>query len=321
MENDKKERELRKQKRQQRKDKVIDALLTVGIIATGAFILNKITNGEVNINMVENNSTEEIESAKDIYNIADEYFTVSTDGKYKTMSCSKLTPITVAFADNLTEEDKIQTQYVIDYYNELFKTINPNYQFKVVDRKGAQIVIERSDALSSFIAMETTNTWILLDNEHLNHSVVKINNDLKLESAMFREYMAHEFLHITLCCEDIGTQNKGSLSILSYYDVDRLIKYMDNRTEKMGYDDNLVLLTPTDVSALICLYGSHDTREEIIDNYDLLIKTQKECEEVIGEETYYRYNDELELYEILQHYNFDSENIEDLDEYEFEITQ
>lgn len=273
----------------------IATLLTTGIISYSTANSYVNTHSSLDIDNVINNIT--------IYGgdlrYIDQNFNIFLLKKNPIVShlAEKQDPYIIGYSSNLSENDKKQFNYVVEYYNELFKIINPKYKFitKVCDESDCDIFVKYD------ILEPTVNASIIKERDLINSSaivsaLIKFNSRMEMDNATKRLCFAHEIMHILYGSKDVDYTESKTFSIYNYNDVGYMINMIEQSKEppyaslvdtphymSKEKKESFITLTPTDVGTLIAIYGDSSNPTKKCEYLKLLEKTLLECSKVFGD--------------------------------------
>lgn len=190
--------------------------------------------------------------------------------------------IRVGFSTNLDEGQKLEFTKVINYYNELFEIINPNYKLNIIDNVDD---ISSCDVLIRETPLDNASgnfrsRYNRINRSQLSSGTISIDDEDQ-SPTMQRFVLAHELMHLFYGSSDIDYTQSTTFSVYNYNDVGFMIDQIENNysSEK----DSFISLTPIDVSTLIAIYGDSSNPENVKKYIDLLNTTLKNCSRVFGE--------------------------------------
>lgn len=195
-------------------------------------------------------------------------------------------PIVVGYTSKCTNNEIIQFDYVVKYYNTLFQVINPNYSFKTIqcnDQSQCDIFVDFAPLKNSVGASvncirDSLNACIV---EKAN---ITVNSMVESSNTALRLYLAHEFMHIFYGSDDINETQSKTFSVYNSGDVGFMVSQIE-KTDALtqSQKDTFVTLAPTDVATLIAIYGNHQSDEAHNNYVDLLEVTLEMCSMVYGD--------------------------------------
>lgn len=210
--------------------------------------------------------SESLDKLEEIYGGADKIYILFKGIVRRAYYADKPTKVNICFEPNFTQ--KIILEDVIKEYNEIFKVINPNYQFVLnysptqedIENDKYAVDIYLSDELSQNVGGQTEIHFEDCDKGFSAFEIVncKINIDANnaTDGRKFANIFRHEFMH-TFGCGDAYLNDEAT-----------------NDTIMQTVSNSMVGLYKIDVAFLDALYRSPSnalTDEEIqsfIDNYD-----------------------------------------------------
>ena len=209
----------------------------------------------------------------------------------------KDSPYVIGYSSMLSENDKAQFNYVINYYNQLFSVINPAYKFeaKECEKSECDIFVEY-DLLPQEVNANVTTKRHIINSSAVKSAIIRINNAKEMDNATKRIAFAHEMMHILYGSKDVNYMDSKTFSVYNYNDATFMAQTIENSKEppyaslkdKPHYvtkekKDSFISLTPTDVGTLIAIYGDTSNPQKKCEYIKLLEKTLFECSKVYGE--------------------------------------
>lgn len=223
--------------------------------------------------------------------------------------------IVVGYSANLTEEQKEQYDLFLNYLNDTFKVINPNYRFYTVEetvKNNCDIYIENCSFQERFSGENITSAKVFYDCDLLNNSIIKggtiyFNTDYYLNNVRERFTFAHEFFHILTGADDLSNNLTDSvsypMSVFAYmpnehiissintsYDPDeRNSPFKNSLPMDSEIKESWVSYMPIDLSALIAIYGDSSVEENRQAYLTLLNNKLDECLNLFTDENPFYY--------------------------------
>lgn len=281
---------------------------TLATLATGFGILFAHHGVEYKINKAQ---SEKINLALDFYGGADRYLNDYFWGTYIKFAPYNTKDIKVGVDSSVPEKTKKEIVYCVDYINDMFAVINPNYHFKVIDAntiKNCNIYVsfdnlaERFDSSFAIARAVTTNVELRNIFNCIDYAKAEIvfNSKMNKESCYDRMTFLHEMMHALLLTDDLQygwaekyTQYSVPFSLMSYSNyeqitvtLDRYNKYEDENLNKQ-VKDTFVGYTPFDLAAFASRYGDIENEQNRIDCTNLIIDAYQKYKEVFGEKKYF----------------------------------
>lgn len=185
---------------------------------------------------------------------------------------------------------------VLAYFNDIFKIINPDYQFDIgnYSQKEAKIFINSKEIPDHYSGV-TEITYDRINNSNLKRIEVSFNaNDSHRFSYMdFKQTMIHEMMHVMMSTNDTADNPTNNLSVINYTDISHIRALLKkasnefvNNPENEGKEniyENFTSLMPIDLSVLIAVYGDSSKPENVIKYLQLIYDTAKNCDEIFGD--------------------------------------
>ena len=222
---------------------------------------------------------------------------------YSHLNISENRAIKIGYASTITKDEKVQFQHVFDYINSIFKVIDPDIKFEVVDQsqENCDIWIKK-DVLGKNTGMNIVTERDLLTGSKLTGAVINVNSTIEMSTPQQRFYMLHEFMHLLTGSNDIDYTTSPTFSVYNYNDMGFIVDQIENAWESeeekkeatngkfatvrpiMSEEEqnSWVSYLPTDVGTLIALYGDSSIPENKAAYIDLLNQTLEECSNVFG---------------------------------------
>lgn len=223
---------------------------------------------------------------------------------YSHLNISENRAIKIGYASTITASEKEQFQHVFDYVNSIFKVIDPDIKFEVVDQSQADCDIWiKKDVLGKNTGMSILTERDLLTGSKLTGAVINVNSTLEMSTPQQRFYMLHEFMHLLTGSSDVDYTSSPTFSVYNYNDIGFIVDQIENAWESeeekkeatngkfatvrpiMSEEEqnSWVSYLPTDVGTLIALYGDSSIPENKEAYINLLNQTLEECSEIFGE--------------------------------------
>ena len=214
--------------------------------------------------------------------------------------------IVVGYDSKITEEQVYNFDKFIDYLNEVFSVINPNYKFSScrTTEENSDIFITSTPidrAGANIVGMQTTFYADNLNRSIIKNATINLNEDTELNHVELRFTLAHEFFHILTGALDLNItdenyyNNTYPMSVFDYktsWHIMHDIYYSYDPDEESSLSDlilpidreikeNWVSYMPFDLSALIAIYGDSSNEENRQSYLKLLSDTYNECHSIL----------------------------------------
>ena len=186
--------------------------------------------------------------------------------------------IVVGFSSELSFLQRQQFKYVINYYNDIFSVINPDYHLIVEEKTTidkCDIFITSSNYTGDLRA-QTFNTYDSTNKSQITRSTIKVDEDA-MSTPMMRFVLAHELMHVFLGSPDVDWTESQTFSVYNYNDVSFMIDQIENAYNSeedvpSGFhivrpimskkeQNSFVALTPVDIATFCALYADLDNEE------------------------------------------------------------
>ena len=267
--------------------KILNAFLYTTLGCTsGLYIANCVTQ-EIS-NKVQSN---EVDKALDYYGGISNYLGTSGFSKaYSKFVTNDTKNIRVGVDATVNEKTEAQLALCVNYLNEMFDVINPNYHFntiRVEKKEDCDIFIQVGDIKEEYQKMDNNVIAVTYDRKQKNFlsyfqigSAKMIYNVNYIDDlTLFRISVMHEFEHVLLNNSDL-TYNKEEkythytvpFSVLSYWHVENInaylnYKYLVYQPFKDYFSNENVNYAPIDLTPLIEKYGNaNDALKGYIEN-------------------------------------------------------
>ena len=201
-------------------------------------------------------------------------------------------PIKVGYDSNVSTEAKEQFDYTFKYFNELFEIINPNIKFETayLDKDDCDIYVRISDTLEKNIGAQVEISYNKVNSSKVSNADVHYNKEYLGDNAKLKFYLAHELMHVLYGSNDVNCEESETFSLYNYDNMAYIISRMNILAEfgpTKDYINSFITLTPTDVSALIAIYGTPSIENQV--KYKTLLEnTEKTCKRTFGLMNYYK---------------------------------
>ena len=138
--------------------------------------------------------------------------------------------IKIGYSLNIDSNMTQQFNYVVDYLNEVFKVINPEYHFVTDIAHTAQDCdIFVTNKKINMDTVSETDEYNVGAATYLNHNKntptiiesarIEFNSKLEFSTPQLRYYMLHEMLHILYGSRDVNWKYSQTFSVYNYDDV------------------------------------------------------------------------------------------------------
>ena len=263
------------------------------------------------VNRVESNK---VNTALDFYGGIDRYLCDAFFGTYIKFCPFDTKNIKVGIDEKVPEGTKKQVVYCLDYINDMFSVINPNYRFNAIDAntvKSCDIYVGYEDLVKKYDDSYRQTMAVTVNRKprdifnYVDYSKAEIlfNHGWTDGSCYDRMTFLHEMMHVMLLNEDLTSNENEAYnhktvpySLLSYKHVNEVMFYLDGCYDYTDITENdkntFVSYTPFDLAAFASRYGNIDSEENRIACVKLIVDSYKKYEKLFGEKNYFL-SDEL----------------------------
>lgn len=271
---------------------------------------------------------DKVEEIMDFFDGDDRYIsqyfsmlTMKNNQLYNHFNAKNNSCIKIHISNEFSAEEKKQIGIFYDYLNNLFAKINPDYHFVVGNytKNDADIVIKRSSLNNTYVGANCVWEKDSIVTSQIKKATITFNSDVSVSNQSIKLYLAHEMMHALLGSSDVDYMKSETFSVYNYDDVSFMINQLEKAKTKeeiesqtSGYfhtiypimtkeeKDSWIRYTPTDVTALIAIYGKdfENNKEKYI---NILKETMDDCANVYGDKQPY-FKDNFDFTELVDQY-------------------
>lgn len=286
-----------------KKIKIIGSALLLGITAISSTYFTTSLTQELGSKM----ETQEVNEALEYYGGVNQYLKQGgLLGTYTKFETENTNNIRVGLDNSVNDINESQISLCINYLNEIFNVINPNYHFNIVrveNEKDCDILIQIGDNFEKGIVGYATDrkNYNIFEHFKNNFSRIVLNKAINDKYEYTRIVLLHELMHVILLSDDL-TYNEAEeynhssvpFSVLSYtyyYKMMNIGYCPEDYNEDLVVDDNLknylqnefVSYTPFDIAAFAARYGDFTNEENKKNCTKLIVDTYKNCKKIFGD--------------------------------------
>lgn len=224
-------------------------------------------------------------------------FTECDNTMYNHFNTGDNSCIKVGISNQFSQQEKDQINIFYNYLNDVFKVINPSYNFVVGDfSKAKSAIYICKESLPALIGAQCFVEKDFFVNSCIEKANIHINQNLTLSNQAFKIYLAHEMMHVLLGSDDINYKQSRTVSVYNYDDCAYMINQIENALEEeqsgvftvyptmtKEEKDTFVTYTPVDIATLVAVYGQNDSLENKKKYVELIKQTLDNCSKVYGD--------------------------------------
>ncbi len=270
------------------------------------YAVNKAQSNKVNI-------------ALDYYGGSEEYLGKGIFGPYLKFKTLDTKHIKIGIDSSVSSSTAQQFNYCFDYINDIFKVINPNYHFDIINvnsKDECNIYVRVADFNEEFsefskntVAATTGRNPLTFISYYSMGSAEIIYNEAYTNDPICERFtMCHEMMHAILENHDL-TYNENELinhhsapySVLSYEHSTNMMKNLkyfnkyDDEKKNQEILDKFITFTPFDIAAFAARYGNFKDEANRKACTQLIVDTYKACYEIFGNKKYFLSSNELNI--------------------------
>ena len=148
-------------------------------------------------------------------------------------------PVKIGFSSDITENEREQFTHTINYIDSVFKVINPEYSFEIVNEPSykCDIYIDKKPLEKHIGAYVNLKKDIFNKNQVVGGNI-HFNSTLESSNTQLRFFLAHEFMHIFFGSGDIDFTQSRTFSLYNYDDIGYINYIVENAHPTQEDADN-----------------------------------------------------------------------------------